>query len=314
MSDPLSRIPVDALRVFEAAARLLSFTRAAEALGMSQAAVSWRIRDLEQRLERPLFTRGTRQVALTPEGERLATAATEAMTLLRRAVAEVVEADQGVLAVTTLQTMATQWLATRLGAFQLANPDLAVRVDTSSILSNLGADGLDVALRFGSGRWPGLESRFLMPAVFTPVCTPALRDRLELTSPADLKRAHLIGEPREWAAWFAAAGVAPADAGAPPRLTADNQAMEVAAALGDQGVALGSPILYGRELERGLLVRPFHQTVALAEGYWLCYPSGRRLVPKIARFRDWILDTARADPAVVEGARLAGREVGEAGT
>jgi LysR family glycine cleavage system transcriptional activator len=233
--------------------------------------------------------------------------------LLRRAVAEVVEAEQGVLAVTTLQTMATQWLATRLGAFQLANPDLAVRVDTSSILSNLGADGLDVALRFGSGRWPGLESRFLMPAVFAPVCTPALRDRLELKSPADLKRAHLIGEPREWAAWFAAAGVAPADAGAPPRLTADNQAMEVAAALGDQGVALGSPILYGRELERSLLVRPFHQTVALAEGYWLCYPSGRRLVPKIARFRDWILDTARADPAVVEGARLAGREVGEGG-
>ncbi len=149
MADLLARIPVDALRVFEAAARLLSFTRAAEALGMTQAAVSWRIRDLEEKLERPLFTRGARQVSLTPEGERLSTAATEAMTLLRRALAEVVEADQGVLAVTTLQTLATQWLATRLGAFQLANPDLAVRVDTSSVLASLGADGLDVALRFG---------------------------------------------------------------------------------------------------------------------------------------------------------------------
>ncbi|MGN6062536.1 LysR substrate-binding domain-containing protein [Brevundimonas diminuta] len=74
--------------------------------------------------------------------------------------------------------------------------------------------------------------------------------------------------------------------------------MEVAAALGDQGVALGSPILYGREIERGLLVRPFKETVALAEGYWLCYPPGRRLTPKIARFRDWVLDTARTDPAV----------------
>lgn len=314
MSDPLSRIPVDALRVFEAAARLLSFTRAAEALGMSQAAVSWRIRDLEQRLERPLFTRGTRQVALTPEGERLATAATEAMTLLRRAVAEVVEVNQDILAITTLQTLATQWLATRLGAFQLANPDLAVRVDTGSALASLSADGLDVALRFGSGRWAGLESRFLMPAVFTPVCTPDLRDRLNLRKPADLRRVPLVGEADEWRAWFAAAGVSAADAAPPPRLTADNQAMEVAAALGSQGVALGSPILYGREIEQGLLVRPFEATVALAEGYWLCYPSGRRLVPKIARFRDWILDTARADPAVVEGARLAGREVGEAGT
>src|SRR5690606_15130213 len=161
MVDVLSRIPVDALRVFETAARLLSFTRAAEALGMSQAAVSWRIRDLEQRLDRALFVRGTRQVSLTPEGERLATAAIEAMTLLRRAVADVVEADQGVLAITTLQTLATQWLATRLGSFQLDNPDLAVRVDTSPTLSMLGADGLDVALRFGSGQWAGLESRFL---------------------------------------------------------------------------------------------------------------------------------------------------------
>lgn len=169
MIDVLSRIPVDALRVFETAARLLSFTRAAEALGMSQAAVSWRIRDLEQRLDRALFVRGVRQVSLTPEGERLATASIEAMTLLRRAVADVVEADQGVLAITTLQTLATQWLATRLGSFQLDNPDLAVRVDTSPTLSMLGADGLDVALRFGSGQWAGLESRFLMPAVFTPV-------------------------------------------------------------------------------------------------------------------------------------------------
>ncbi|WP_312146744.1 LysR substrate-binding domain-containing protein [Brevundimonas sp.] len=313
MVDVLSRIPVDALRVFETAARLLSFTRAAEALGMSQAAVSWRIRDLEQRLDRALFVRGVRQVSLTPEGERLATAAIEAMTLLRRAVADVVEADQGVLAITTLQTLATQWLATRLGSFQLDNPDLAVRVDTSPALSMLGADGLDVALRFGSGQWEGLESRFLMPAVFTPLCTPAMRDRLDLKAPADLKRAHLVGEPNEWAAWFAAAEVAPADTAPPPRLTADNQAMEVAAALGDQGVALGSPILYAREIERGLLVRPFSQTVALAEGYWICYPPARRLTPKIARFRDWLLDTARADPAVVAGARLAGREVGEIG-
>lgn len=313
MSDILSRIPLDALRVFEAAARLLSFTRAAETLGMTQAAVSWRIRDLEERLGRALFVRGARQVALTPEGERLGSAATEAISLLRRAVTEVTDADQGVLAITTLQTMATQWLATRLGAFQLANPDLAVRVGTSSTLSTLNEDRLDLAIRFGSGRWPGLESRFLMPGVFTPLCTPTMRDRLKLGRPEDLKHAQLIGDPSEWTAWFAAAGVTPADAAAPPRLTADNQAMEVAAAMGDQGVSLGSPILYTREIELGLLVRPFTETVALAEGYWVCYPPGRRLQSKIARFRDWILATARADPDIVEGARLAGREIGEAG-
>lgn len=312
MSDILSRIPVDALRVFETAARLLSFTRAAQALGMSQAAVSWRIRDLEQRLDRRLFVRGTRQVTLTPEGERLATAAVEAMTLLRRAVGEVTEADRGVLAITTLHSLATQWLAARLGAFQLDNPDIAVRIDTSPSLSDLSAGGLDVALRSGSGIWPGLESRFLMPTAFTPLCTPAMRDRLNLRTPSDLKRASLVGDAAEWTAWFAEAGVAAGDAASPPRLTGDNQAMEVAAAQGDQGVALGSPILYARELERGLLVRPFEQMVSFAEGYWLCYPSSRRLSPKVARFRDWVLEAARSDPAVIEGARLAGRTVGEA--
>lgn len=127
MADILNRIAPDALRVFEAAARLGSFTRAAQELGMTQAAVSWRIRDTEKRLGRDLFTRGTRQVTLTPEGERLSAASTEAMSLLRRALMDMLESDQGVLSITTLQTLATQWLAPRLGGFQLANPDLGAR-------------------------------------------------------------------------------------------------------------------------------------------------------------------------------------------
>lgn len=314
MSDVLNKVSPDALRVFEAAARLGSFTKAAEALGMSQAAVSWRVRDLEVRLERALFVRGTRQVSLTPEGVRLASAASEAMALLRRAVADVIEADQGVLSITTLQTLATQWLAPRLGAFQLANPDLAVRVDTSLPLSSLSNDGLDVALRFGSGQWAGVESRFLMPAIFTPLCSPLMAERLDLKRPEDLQRADLVGEPDEWRAWFAAAGVVDTEAVLPPRLTADNQAMEVAAAIGDQGVALGSPILYGREIERGLLVQPFEPLVSLAAGYWLCYPTARRLNGKIARFRGWVLGTAREDARVVAGSMAVGRQIGEVGS
>lgn len=311
MSDILNRINPDALRVFEAAARLHSFTKAAEALGMTQAAVSWRIRDLEQRLERPLFIRGTRQVSLTPEGERLASASGEAMGLLRRALMDMMESDQGVLSISTLQTLATQWLAPQLGTFQLANPDLAVRVDTSPVLSNLGSDGLDVGLRFGSGQWAGLEARYLIPAIFSPLCSPAMAKRLDLQEPADLERAHLFGEPDEWRAWFAAAQITDTDAVAPPRLTADNQAMEVAAAIGDQGIALGSPILYAREIERGLLVQPFSQTVSLASGYWLCYPANRRLNSKIARFRDWAIKAALGDPRIVAAAKQAGREIGE---
>src|SRR5689334_11234379 len=126
MSDPLASIPLSAVRVFEAAARLGSFTRAAAELGMTQAAVSWQVKALEQRLDQPLFRRLPREVALTPAGERLARAATEAITALRGAFSDLAETGDAVLSVTTLHTFANQWLAPRLGGFQLANPDIAL--------------------------------------------------------------------------------------------------------------------------------------------------------------------------------------------
>lgn len=313
MSDVLARIPLDAIRVFEATARLNSFTRAAEALGMTQAAVSWRIRDLEQRLGATLFVRETRQVFLTAEGQRLAPAASEALNLLRRAIGDVMEQDQNVLGITTLQTMATQWLATRLGLFQLANPDLAVKVDVDNALSDLSGHGLDVGLRFGSGQWAGLESRFLVPALFTPLCSPELQARLDIRTPADLKSAPLVGLPQEWAAWFAAVGMADDTAPSPPRVVSENQAMEVATAMGGQGIALGNPVFYAREIASGQLVRLFEDSVSLGGGYWLSYPKERRSVPKIVRFRDWVLDMARSDPANIEACRTSGFEVGTIG-
>ena len=297
MSDALSGLPLSSIRVFEAAARLNSFTRAAEELGMTQAAVSWQIKALETRLGISLFRRLPREVQPTEQGERLSRAATEAMTLLRRAFAEVTETDQGVLSITTLTTLATQWLAPRLGAFQVANPGLAVRLDTSPTIVDLPRSSLDVALRTGHGQWPGVECAYLMPSVFTPLCSPKLSASLGLKTPADLVDAPRVGDEKEWAAWFAAAGVATAET-ATSRLRADIQGLEVAAALGGQGVALGSPILFAREIESGRLVRPFQQSVKLSEGYWIAWPEDRRRSPKIARFRDWLLAEAAADPDI----------------
>lgn len=298
MSDPLTSVPLSSLRVFEAAARLKSFTRAAESLGMTQAAVSWQVKTLEQRLGLTLFRRLPREVALTEPGERLARAATEAMQLLRRALTDLRDADDGVLSITTLATLASQWLAPRLGAFQVANAGLAVRVDTSSQLLDLERDNFDIGIRAGAGDWPGLESARLMPGVFTPLCTPELATDLDLTDPSRLVDALRIGDDKEWAAWFAAAGVR---AGAPPRavrLRADFQALEVAAALGGQGVALASPILYAREIDAGILVQPFPDLVELSPGYWVAWPADRRRSPKIARFRDWLIAAAADDPAI----------------
>lgn len=303
MPDPLSGLPLSSIRVFEAAARLNSFTRAAEELGMTQAAVSWQIKALETRLGFSLFRRLPREVQPTEQGERLSRAATEAMTLLRRAFTEVTEADQGVLSITTLTTLATQWLAPRLGAFQLANPGLAVRLDTSPTIIDLARSSFDVAIRSGDGDWPGVESAPLMPSIFTPLCSPALCERLGLKAPADLVDAPRVGDEKEWAAWFASAGVVPTTTPA-SRLRADIQGLEVAAAMGGQGVALGSPILFAREIAAGVLVRPFRQTVKLSEGYFVAWPEDRRRSPKIARFRDWLKAEAAADPDIASEVAL----------
>ena len=305
MADPLSGIPLASIRVFEAAARLKSFTRAAEELGMTQAAVSWQIKALEGRLGQSLFRRLPREVQPTEAGERLSSAATEAITLLRRAVSDLTEADEHILSITTLATLASQWLAPHLGAFQLANPGLAVRLDTNPGLLDLSREGFDVGIRSGNGDWPGLESQQIMPSVFTPLCSPAMAETLKLENPSDLLEAPRIGMEKEWAEWFAAAGLSEGRRPA-TRLTADYQVLEVAAALGGQGVALGSPIFFAREIKAGLLVRPFPQTVSFNTGYYLVWPEGRRRSSKIRRFREWLMSVADADPVVIE-ARAGGQ-------
>jgi LysR family glycine cleavage system transcriptional activator len=297
MSDPLATLPLSAIRVFEAAARLKSFTRAAEALNITQAAVSWQVKALEQRLGQTLFTRLPREVALTAAGERLARAASEAVSLLRTAVADITEADEGVLAITTLQSLANQWLAPRLGAFQLAHPKIAVRLETTGRIVDLTREDADVALRAGPGDWPGLTSHWLFASEGTVLCTPELMRRYAITEPADLLRAPKVGSEREWNAWFAAAGVAtPVDQDTGPRLVADLQTIEIASALAGQGAALASPVFFAPEIAAGRLVRPFKATISFSAGYWLSYPTDRRRSPKIVAFRDWVLKTVAEDP------------------
>ncbi|MDO9337512.1 MAG: LysR substrate-binding domain-containing protein [Caulobacter sp.] len=294
MPDVLATLPLSAIRIFEAAARLKSFTRAAEELGVTQAAVSWQVKALEKRLDQALFQRLPREVVLTPPGERLARAATEALNLLRAAVSDLTETGEGVLAITTVNSLATHWLAPRIGAFQVAHPKLAVRLDTSNRLVDLAHENTDVAVRAGGGEWAGMESHFLFPTVQTPLCTPEMRDELGgLTRPEDLLKAPRIGSDVEWSTWFHAAGVLRGEEPtAPTRLMADTQTLEVASALGGQGVALGSPILFAAEIAAGRLVRPFEAVMPLGRGYWLVYPKDRRRSPKIAAFRDWLLAEA----------------------
>jgi LysR family glycine cleavage system transcriptional activator len=297
MPDPLASIPLSALRIFEAAARLKSFTRAADELGVTQAAVSWQVKALEQRLDQLLFRRLPREVELTASGERLARAASEAMALLRTALTDLTDTGEGVLSLTTLESLAVQWLAPRIGAFQIAHPKIAVRLETNGRLVDLQRGGFDVGLRSGDGDWPGLESHFLFHAGVTPLCTPAVRDELGLAKPDDLHAAPRIGLDEEWAEWFAAAGLAAPAPTTRGRLIADLQSIEVGSALAGRGVALGSPILFAPELAQGRLVQPFPILSSRTAGHWLVYPKDRRRAPKIVAFRDWLLACVADDQA-----------------
>lgn len=305
MPDILSRLPLAAIRVFETAARLKSFTRAADELGVTQAAVSWQVKALEQRLDQPLFNRLPREVTLTPAGERLSRAATEAISLLRAAVSDLVEAEEGVLSITTVQSLGGQWLAPRLGGFQIAHPSIAVRLEASSRVVDLARGDFDMALRGGQGKWPGMTAHFLVPAVQTPLVSPEFLARIGgLSRPEDLLEVPRIGIAREWEEWFQAAGVAVAQDRLAPRLASDAQALEVASALASHGAALGSPIFFARELAEGRLVMPFDVVARYTGGYWLAYPSDRARVRKIAAFRDWVLAQAAADPLIARYASI----------
>jgi LysR family glycine cleavage system transcriptional activator len=301
MSDPLATVPLSAVRVFEAAARLLSFTRAAEELGMTQAAVSWQVKALERRLDQPLFRRLPREVALTPAGERLARAASEAVAALRSAISDISQDGDGVLVISTLQTFATQWLASRLGGFQVAHPQIAVRLDVDNRIVDLLREDVDVAIRAGRGDWPEMEAHFLFPLSQTVLVAAAAMPALgDPPRPEALLQMARIGHDDEWSPWFANAGLLDSDAPPPaaPRLSAGTQTVEVAAALATGGVAIGSPIMFGREIAEGRLFQPFEVYIGSgrSSAYWLVYPKDRRRARKIVAFRDWLIAQVQADP------------------
>jgi LysR family glycine cleavage system transcriptional activator len=298
MSDALATTPLSAIRIFEAAARLRSFTRAADELGVTQAAVSWQVKALEQRLGQALFRRLPREVALTAAGERLAKAASDALGILRSAISDLTDQADGVLSITTMESLAIQWLAPRIGGFQLAHPNIAVRLDTSTLTHNLIQDGFEVAIRSGAGEWPGLESHYLFLSELTPLCTPQVRAELGgLTHPSQLLGAGRLGMDADWAAWFAAAGLPKPPVETGGQLIADMQVIAITSALAGQGVALGSPRLFAGELARGVLVQPFALTIAQTAGYWLAYVKERGRAAKIAAFRDWLLAAVASERA-----------------
>lgn len=283
--------PLAAVRVFEAAARHGNFTRAAEELGMTQAAVSYQIRLLEERLGTPLFLRRPRQVVLTEAGQKLAPAATHALETLDAAFASLQSGEGGVLAVTAVATFASNWLVQRLGHFQLARPGLTVRLSISADLIDFSRAEVDIGIRSGQGDWPGLEAHLLLPARFTPMLSPALAATIGgVKTPADLTRLPLI-TPLDpwWGLWFEAMSVPVPPHALVQAARLDSQHLAAKSAIAGQGVAMLTPAFFAEEVAGGHLFQPFDHLGDDGHGYWLVYAQARRGVPKIRAFREWIL-------------------------
>lgn len=293
--------PLAAVRVFEAAARHENFTAAANELGMTQAAVSYQVKLLEERLGAPLFRREKRRVVLTDAGRKAAPQITRAFDAMDAAFGAIRAEDEAVLTVSTSNTFANTWLAWRLGSFQMNHPEMAVRLLTSDALTDFVSDDVDVAIRAGLGGWEDLHEELLVRIDFTPMCSPGFLRRHGPCEPKDLLRVPQIS-PHDpwWPFWLREAGVEVPDG--PPRVGVrlDSQAHEGHAAMAGQGIAMLTPFFWRNDLAEGRLVRPFDQISTRGYAYWLCYPEARRGVVKIRRFREWLLaELARDLPSPV---------------
>ena len=301
------RLPsLNALRAFEAAARHGSFTRAADELNVTQAAISHQVKALEERLGVPLFRRLTRALVLTPAGERYLPVLREAFDMIAAATEQVSQARQDRrLTISVMPSFANKWLMPRLVRFQDAQPDIEVGIQAADRLVDFAVEEIDVAIRYGIGDWPGLRAdRVLTEEVF-PVCAPdlAARVRKPLDHPADLKDHTLLHDDisADWAMWLALTCVSGVD---PTRgLVFNHSNMVVDAAVAGMGVALARSALVHDDLKAGRLIRPFRAAIQAQNSYWMVCPEETADLPKLSHFRTWLQDEAAR--AMREAAALA---------
>lgn len=289
----MSLPPLNAIRSFEAVARHLSFTRAAEELGMTQAAVSYQIKLLEERVGTPLFLRKPRPVALSEAGANLAPQVRQAFEIMREAFAETQGEVDSLLSLTTVPTFASQWLAQNLGLFQIAHPDIAVRLDSTSHMVDLRNDEFDIGIRtLPNGLGKGLVSHLLVKADFTPLLSPALAESIGgIKEPADLLKLPMLDPQDEWwALWFAEAGVPGFSTEGRPLSVMNWQSLLASAAMAGRGVTMLTPGLFRDEIASGRLIQPFKLLAGAGRGYYLVYPESRRNARKVRMFRDWMLE------------------------
>jgi LysR family transcriptional regulator, glycine cleavage system transcriptional activator len=284
---------LSSIRAFEAAARLSSFTRAAEDLNITQGAVSHSVRELETRLKVDLFVRTNRTLKLTDAGRLYLPFAAQALSLLRdgeRAFLDPARRDH-VITVSVSPSFAAKWLVPRLGAFVARYPDIDLRISASAAHVDFRDGEIDLAVRHGDGDWPTLQCTRLCEEMLFPVCSPLLKNPPRKLS--DLAR-HVLIHHRDneaWKAWLAAVGERSVPD--PARgIVLNEMSLAIDAAVAGQGIALARTALAARDVEEGRLIRPMAHETPAEFAYWIVYPRSARKKLKIARFEEWLLGEA----------------------
>ncbi|MET0364344.1 MAG: LysR substrate-binding domain-containing protein [Sphingobium sp.] len=283
--------PLSAVRVFEAAARLEHFSAAARELGLTQAAVSYQIRLLEERLGVSLFQRSGRRVTLTDRGRVLAPVIIRAFDDMRAGFAAFLAEESAVLTVSCANSFASLWLLTRLGEFQALHPELAVRLEATDRIVDFARDGVDLAVRGGEGVWQGLEATLITRQRIAPFCSPAFLERHgPITSAAQLRTLPLLTpEDIWWRNWFGAMGEAFDGEDMLGRIAIGSQHVEGRMAIAGQGVAILNAQFWAEEIAAGMLVEAVPSHVIDPWSFWVVHPPHSRALPKVKAFREWVI-------------------------
>lgn len=294
----MRRLPaLNALKAFEAAARHESFTKAAHELNVTQGAVSHQVKALEAELGLRLFDRERQRLVITEAGRTYLEVVRDAFDRIANGTERLLQRQRsGVLTVSTSPNFAAKWLVHRLGRFAESNPGVDLRIGATMQHVDFAREEVDVAIRHGDGRWPGLHVTRLGVEELFPVCSPALlKGRNALRMPADLARHPLLhlGDPLDWSKWLEAAGVSHSAMSRGPVFSQSSFAID--AAIDGQGVALARTALCASDLLAGRLVRPFDLVLKVPYAYWIVCPKVSADLPKIVTFRDWLLSEAAED-------------------
>jgi LysR family glycine cleavage system transcriptional activator len=284
------RIPaMRTLRIFEAAARHLNYTRAAAELHLTHGAISHQIKALETELGTPLFARDGKRTKLTDAGLQLADGVRESLDALAAVITRVRERSAGhIFTLSVLPSFAAGWLVARLGDFLAQHPGIELTLQSTSGLADFRSDGVDAAIRYGAGRWPDLACEKLLDDEVFPVASPAFVRQHRLSRPEQLLQLPLVRSTwQSWQRWFAAAGLNAAEAQAGP--TYSDAELTYQAAIRGQGVALGRSSLVTERIEQGLLMEPFTLRVPSPNAYYLVYPEASLKKAAFVHFRGWLL-------------------------